>query len=56
VVFLLSEAAAFITGSTVRVDGGVPNAKHTWELPEHHHSQPFNGFPLYQFPSFLEKP
>lgn len=56
VVFLLSEAAAFITGSTVRVDGGVPNAKHTWALPEHHHSRPFNGFSLYQPPSFLEKP
>ncbi|MBN9427250.1 MAG: SDR family oxidoreductase [Burkholderiales bacterium] len=54
VVFLLSEAAAFITGSTLRVDGGVPNARHTWPLPEHRNSQPFNGFPLYRSPGFLE--
>ena len=32
VVFLLSEAAAFITGSCIRIDGGVPNARHTWTL------------------------
>ena len=54
VVFLLSEAAAFITGTTLRVDGGVPNAKHTWTLPEHTKSRPYNGFPLYQKPSFLD--
>jgi len=51
---VLSEAAAFITGSTLRVDGGVPNARHTWPLPEHRNSQPFNGFPLYRSPGFLE--
>ncbi|SPA13592.1 Short-chain dehydrogenase/reductase SDR [Cupriavidus taiwanensis] len=53
VVFLLSPAAAFITGSTVRIDGGVPNAKHTWPLPAHQRSAPFNGFPLYQPPQCL---
>ncbi|GAB2472398.1 SDR family oxidoreductase [Comamonas humi] len=53
VVFLLSEAAAFITGSTLRVDGGVPNAKHTWVLPEHGNSTPYEGFPLSRTPGFL---
>jgi citronellol/citronellal dehydrogenase len=54
VVFLLCEASAFITGSTLRVDGGVPNAKHTWELPEHRNSRPYNGFPLYRTPAVLQ--
>jgi citronellol/citronellal dehydrogenase len=54
-VFLLSDAAAFITGSCIRVDGGVPNAKHTWELKPHDKSKPFDGFPLYKQPSFLDR-
>ncbi|NYT63389.1 SDR family oxidoreductase [Alcaligenaceae bacterium] len=52
-VFLLSEAAAFITGSTIRVDGGVPNARHTWHLPEHDKSKAYNGFHLSTTPTFL---
>ena len=55
IVFLLSEAAAFITGSCIRVDGGVPNARPTWPLPEHQKSQPFDGFPLYQAPKALAR-
>ncbi len=53
VVFLLSPAAAYITGTTLRVDGGVPNAKHTWALPAHHNSKPFDGFDLYELPQCL---
>jgi citronellol/citronellal dehydrogenase len=53
IVFLLSEAAAFITGSCIRVDGGVPNARHTWTLIPHQRSQPFEGFPLATLPKSL---
>ncbi len=55
IVFLLSEAAAFITGTCIRVDGGVPNARPTWPLPAHERSKAFDGFPLYQWPKALRK-
>jgi citronellol/citronellal dehydrogenase len=55
IVFLLSEAAAFITGSCIRVDGGVPNARPTWPLPKHERSKAFNGFHLHQAPKALAK-
>ena len=55
IVFLLSVAAAYITGAVLRVDGGTPNARPTWPLPAHDRSQPFDGFPLYQWPHALRK-
>lgn len=45
IVFLLSEAAAFISGSCIRVDGAAPNARLDWELPDHKRSKAFHGFP-----------
>ncbi|MCM3562714.1 SDR family oxidoreductase [Hydrogenophaga intermedia] len=54
VVYLLSEGAAYITGSFIRVDGGVPNARQTWKLEEHSRSTPYEGFPLATMPECLK--
>jgi citronellol/citronellal dehydrogenase len=53
VVYLLSPAAAYITGSCVRVDGGTPNARGTWKLQPHARSQPFMGFHRAELPKLL---
>lgn len=34
ITFLLSPGAAYITGTTIRVDGGSPNGARMWELPQ----------------------
>lgn len=53
IVFLLSPAAAYITGSCIRIDGGTPNARHTWELQPHERSKPFEGFHRATLPALL---
>lgn len=55
IVFLLSPAAAYITGSCLRVDGGTPNARTTWNLVEHANSKPFEGFHRASLPDVLVK-
>jgi citronellol/citronellal dehydrogenase len=55
IVFLLSEGAAFITGSCIRVDGAAPNARLNWPLPAHNRSKPFNGFHLATVPKVLQE-
>ncbi len=54
VVFLLSPAAAFISGSCLRVDGAVPNAKRVWDHPiARGKTLAFDGFHLAQLPKIL---
>src|SRR5262245_10766616 len=54
IVFLLSPAAAFISGSCIRIDGAVPNAKPNYTLPPRGATQAFDGFHLAAKPKVLE--
>jgi citronellol/citronellal dehydrogenase len=53
IVFLLSPAAAFISGACLRVDGAVPNAKRVWDRPGQGQTTPFDGFHLARKPKVL---
>lgn len=53
IVFLLTEGAAFISGSCIRVDGAAPNARMNWDMPDHDRSEPFNGFHLAETPALF---
>ena len=56
IVYLLSDAAAYVTGISLRVDGGLHNNARSsfYTVPDHDNSKPFNGFPLYRRPKVLE--
>lgn len=55
IVFLLSEAAAFITGTTLRVDGGRPNVRPGMPMPAlQNPNLPYDGFHLAQTPKVLQ--
>jgi citronellol/citronellal dehydrogenase len=55
IVFLLSPAAGYITGSCLRVDGGAPNARSTWKLQPARRSTEFNGFHRSVLPEMLRR-
>jgi citronellol/citronellal dehydrogenase len=56
IVYLLSEAASYVTGTALRIDGGLHNYGKSsfYEVPDHQSSKPFNGFPLYRRPKVLD--
>ncbi|MEO8124936.1 MAG: SDR family oxidoreductase [Burkholderiales bacterium] len=57
IVFLLSPAAAFISGACLRVDGAAPNAKRIWPVVGTGESPAaFNGFQLASIPKVLREP
>ncbi|GGC69775.1 SDR family oxidoreductase [Undibacterium terreum] len=60
IVYLLSEAASFITGTTLRIDGGRPQMRAGWaagqdEIAATAAVQAYNGFPLAIVPKVLQE-
>lgn len=53
IVYLLSPAAAFMTGACLRIDGGGLKAGGTWKLAHHDKSVPFDGFHRGSLPRLL---
>ena len=54
IVFLLSPAAAFITGVTVQIDGAASLGSPIFPLAPHSASQPFDGFHRATMPAVLK--
>jgi citronellol/citronellal dehydrogenase len=54
IVFLLSPAAAFISGSCIRIDGAVPSVKPNYQLTPRGTTAAFDGFHLAAKPKVLE--
>ena len=53
ICFLLCEAAAFISGTTLRVDGAAPNASLLWPLEAHDRAPAYDGFHRASLPEVL---
>jgi citronellol/citronellal dehydrogenase len=54
IVFLLSPAAAFITGVTLAIDGGAGLGSPVFPRVDHHNSAPFEGFHRAVLPQVLQ--
>ena len=54
IVFLLSPAAAFISGSTLKIDGAASLGSRAWPLHKASHSESFNGFHRAYLPDVLK--
>jgi citronellol/citronellal dehydrogenase len=54
IVFLLSEAAAFVSGACLRIDGAAPNARRHWAMTASRPSPAFDGFHRSRKPRVLE--
>jgi citronellol/citronellal dehydrogenase len=55
IVFLLSPAAAFITGVTLQIDGGAAIGSPLWPSAPHQRSAPFDGFHRAVTPEVLKE-
>jgi citronellol/citronellal dehydrogenase len=56
IVYLLSPAASYITGSCIRIDGGAPNARRGWwELQPAKNNVAFDGFHRSSLPTILDE-
>jgi citronellol/citronellal dehydrogenase len=56
IVYLLSPAAAYVTGTCVRVDGGTPNNRGSyWKLAAARNNEPFQGFHRAVTPKLLQE-
>ena len=54
VCFLLSPAAAFISGELMRVDGAGSLGGRVWPMADHDESEPFDGFHRAELPDVLK--
>jgi citronellol/citronellal dehydrogenase len=56
IVYLLSPAASYITGSCIRIDGGAPNARRGWwDLQPSRNNVAFDGFHRSSMPAILHE-